>query len=177
MQPTPVAAPTPADTECFKNNVTFNNLTKSTGTITQVISETPTTPAALNLALITSNPLPSCIWATCNLLFQVGIVSPYLASTESNERQFSVYYWPPKSQKLACLSTVLSPVVSAPPVGLNMYHIKLPRHDILANDRYSQSPSIYVVYKSVTAYNGCNRIGLTYANIATSFSPSNDQTS
>lgn len=171
IQPTLAAAPTPTDTASFDNYVTLDNLSTSADTVTPVISGTPTTPAALSSPVI-SDPLPSCMWATCNLFFQVGIVPLYLFSAAPNEWQYeSVYYWPPKSQNTACLSTMLSPVGSAPPIGLDMYYIELPRHDIRADNGYSQSPSIYVVYNSVTAYNSCSRIGSTYANITTSFPP------
>lgn len=66
----------------------------------------------------------------------------------------SIFYWPTESQNTACLSSLSSPPPSSIPAGLVM-----------------TSPSIYAIFPSIMASDGCNQIGGTYSSITTSFAP------
>ncbi|KAL2040994.1 hypothetical protein N7G274_006452 [Stereocaulon virgatum] len=64
----------------------------------------------------------------------------------------TVLYWPGSSQKTACLVT---PTANPPnPPGLT-----------------PQASSLYVIFNSIIASDGCRQIGNTYAMITTSFAP------
>lgn len=66
----------------------------------------------------------------------------------------SIYYWPTESQNTACLASLGSPSTSATPSGLSV-----------------ASPSIYAIFPSIMASDGCNQIGNGYGPITTSFAP------
>lgn len=82
-----------------------------------------------------------------------------------------MYYWPEEPQDTACLYA--NPhITSAPPDIPNMYDPKT-SHTRYANllNICSQSPSVYVVFPSIRAYDGCSQIGTTFVNLTTSFAP------
>ena len=67
----------------------------------------------------------------------------------------TVLYWPQATQNTACLPQATGVPLSALPPGLN-----------------PASPSVYVIFPSISANNGCTQIGKTYSSITTSFAPS-----
>lgn len=67
----------------------------------------------------------------------------------------SIFYWPTESQNTACLASMSSHPTSAFPSGLSPV-----------------SPSIYAIFPSIMASDGCNQVGKGYGPITTSFAPS-----
>lgn len=67
----------------------------------------------------------------------------------------SIFYWPSESQNTACLASLASPPPTAIPSGLSS----------------RISPSIYAIFPSIMASDGCNQIGKGYGPITTSFAP------
>lgn len=82
-----------------------------------------------------------------------------------------MYYWPNDPQNTACLSEGPQITTSSPDIT-NMYDSNIchARHANLLTP-YSQSPSVYVVFPSIHAYDGCSQIGATFTNLTTSFAP------
>ncbi|KAF6221155.1 hypothetical protein HO133_002009 [Letharia lupina] len=66
----------------------------------------------------------------------------------------TIFYWPTEPQNTACLALLPSPPTSANPSGIPV-----------------MSPSIYAVFPSIMASDGCNQIGQGYGPITTSFAP------
>lgn len=65
----------------------------------------------------------------------------------------NVYYWPEEPQNTTCL--LANPhITSNPPDIPNI-----------------QSPSVYVVLRSIRGYDGCNQIGAIFVDLTTSFAP------
>jgi hypothetical protein len=114
-------------------------------------SAAPTTtfpPAAYTAAATTCTT-----YAPCNLFYQVSNNLDLYISTHTYRLQYvNVLYWPGPSQKTACLTT---PTANPPnPPGLT-----------------PQASSLYVIFNSVIASDGCRQIGNTYAMVTASFAP------
>ena len=82
-----------------------------------------------------------------------------------------MFYWAQDSHNSACLS-VNQQISSALPNITNMYVLRI-SHAEHANQLTlgSQSPSVYVVFPSITAFDGCHQVGKAFTNLTTSFAP------
>ena len=83
----------------------------------------------------------------------------------------SIFYWPTESQNTACLASLGSPQPSAFPSGLSVYVNSSLFRDPRTESNDSTSPSIYAIFPSIMASDGCNQIGKGYGPITTSFAP------
>ena len=82
-----------------------------------------------------------------------------------------MYYWAQDSHNSACLSAD-QPITSAFPNILNMYVLRISHAEHASRLTLgSQSPSVYVVFPSIKASDGCHQVGKTFANLTTSFAP------
>ena len=86
-----------------------------------------------------------------------------------------MYYWAQDSQNSACLTAdqqINSEINFAGPNISNMYVLRISQaeHANLLT-LGSQSPSVYVVFPSITAFDGCRQVGKTFAGLTTSFAP------
>ena len=82
-----------------------------------------------------------------------------------------MYHWLEEPQNTACLSA--NPLITSTPNGIpNMYDPNT-SHTTYANllNICSQSPSVYVVFPSISGYDGCSRIGAIFFDLTTSFAP------
>ena len=92
-------------------------------------------------------------YAPCNLFYQVSNILDLYVFTHIYGLQYvTVLYWPGSSQKTACLTTA----TANPPDSLGFT---------------PQASSLYVIFNSIIASDGCRQIGNTYAMITTSFAP------
>lgn len=82
-----------------------------------------------------------------------------------------MYYWPQDSHNSACLTADQQPNSAGPNVQ-NLYVLRIshPEHaNLLTLD--SSSPSVYVVFPSISAFDGCHQVGKTFSGLTTSFAP------
>ena len=101
----------------------------------------------------------------------VDALLPIGVPISDNDKFVHVYYWPDTAQSPHCENQ--APVdVMQPPPSLQMYFealIDKGSFMSLMDDRVL--PSIYAVFPSVMASDGCQTIGNTYKDITTSFAP------
>ena len=82
-----------------------------------------------------------------------------------------MYYWAQDSSNSACLPVNQQVNSTSPDIpGMYVLRISYAEHaNLLTLGR--QSPSVYVVFPSITAFDGCQQVGRTFADLTTSFAP------
>ena len=134
-----------------------------------VAPEGPTPAAAVSLKIAAATTTCT-LWGTCNLFYPVSNALVDQTQCRPNISQYvNVYYWPESSQNTACHSANPHITPSSPPDIPNVYD---------SNSSYarfanvltlcSQSPSVYMIFPSIYASDGCNRIGSAFTNLTTS---------
>jgi len=102
-----------------------------------------------------ANPNPDC--QQCSIYFQY----------------INAYYWPTENtNNTACLSGVTDPPTTALPSGLTPY--VLSTTDCFsphADSNLSVSPSVYLVFPTISAGNACTQVGKVYISQTFSFAP------
>ena len=102
----------------------------------------------------------------------MSVVLLLILQRRPDRSQFvNVYYWAQVSYNATCPQAdhLINSVVPNLPnmCVLRISHAERVRLLTLG----SQSPSVYVVFPSIAAYDGCQQIGQTFANLTTSFAP------
>lgn len=115
-----------------------------------------TTPPPTTPPPTTMNPNPNC--QQCSIYFQY----------------INAYYWPTdNTNNTACLSGVTEQPSTALPSGLTPY---VPLHSHKERQTYaypifSISPSVYLVFPTISAGNECTQVGNVYISQTLSFAP------
>lgn len=110
------------------------------------------------LLLLRMERLIPAFQAVCliSATYSIKSVNPTPLCTEklTNTKNVNVYYWPTGTKNETCGAGGAEPPTPAPPPGLSPI-----------------SPSIYAIFPSISANNGCSQIGSTYSTKTTSYAP------